>query len=413
MAWLLEGGVQVNTLCCGVSQAEHDVPRQLVLNIQSPGVVLRRTAGVIGLPIRYRGVVVDRRTAVRWRGPRRQSLIEQRREIHDIAILRRPIRIEDQSVVVGTAASSLQRGEGACRIHANHRAAAHLVSQSETRSPGFLETVEQRALARASVGTVSGVNYGSQPSACRGVGHAGVEVFKTAGITAQAGLPVGKAEDRSSAYRAGVLIAQPEIQSQPIVNAPIVLKESTVVVIGLKHGARRLETHAIRITEKHGGEAIATGIGLVSRNRGRQGRKREIAIRPVLPDAPPVVGRKEKSALEGVGSFHDGDIVIEVKIPAKIAAPRVTAPGGVLRHGHGRQSVIRSGSIWNTQLGVPFLAPIGIHIDDHAVLSLETAAQAVHDACAESAVPGQAIGSVLPRPHRVSVEWIGQAGWLP
>src|SRR4029077_17830390 len=98
-------------------------------------------------------------------------------KVHDIAILRRPVRIENQAVVMSAAAGCLQRGERARRIHADHRATAHLVSQSESRSPGFLETVKKCALARASVGTVSGVDYGSQPSACCRVGHARVEVF--------------------------------------------------------------------------------------------------------------------------------------------------------------------------------------------------------------------------------------------
>src|SRR5262249_11288418 len=127
----------------------------------------------------------------------------------------------------------------------------NLVSQSETRSPRFFEATKQRALARASIGTASGINHGSQPPACRGIGHTGVEVFKTAGIAAQAGFPVGQAEDRSSADGAGVFVAQPKIHSELIVDSPVVLKESAVVVVGLKHGARGLETYAVRITEQH------------------------------------------------------------------------------------------------------------------------------------------------------------------
>src|SRR5439155_11875010 len=130
--------------------------------------------------------------------------------------------------------------------------------------------------------------------------------------------------------RAGVFIAQPKIHSHLIVDPPVVLKEPTVIVVSFQHGARRLETHTVRITEEHRSEAVSAAIGLVSRNRGRQGRKREIAIRPMLPDAPPVVGRKEKSALEGMGALHNRDIVIQVEITAIIAAPSVTAPGSVL-----------------------------------------------------------------------------------
>ena len=136
---------------------------------------------------------------------------------------------------MGAAACCLQGGEGARRIHADHCATAHLVSQSESRSPGFLEAVKKRALARASVGTSSRIDYGSKASTCCRVGHAWIEVFKPAGLAAQARFPVREAKDRSAAYWTGVLIAQTKIQSQLVVDAPVVLKKSPVVVVGLKH----------------------------------------------------------------------------------------------------------------------------------------------------------------------------------
>ena len=106
--------------------------------------------------------------------------------------------------------------------------------------------------------------------------------------------------------------AQPQIQCQPIVYLPIVLREKGVVQILHRWLWHHRQPPGVRIAEQQRRDGIA-GLRVIRRARRERAREREVARRIVRPIVVDAIDALIRAQLEGMRAEQQTQILIERK----------------------------------------------------------------------------------------------------
>src|SRR5262249_32955533 len=142
---------------------------------------------------------------------------------------------------------------------------------------------------------------------------------------------------------------------------------------------------------------------------GCQLAEREASVGPVLAVAVPSVTGMEETELDGVAAADPGEILGEVEVATRIAAPESAAPAAIGREVQLRKRAIGTRSIRDLELLIPAGVRIeGAHHDADAFLLLIADSKSIQQA-APRVIPGNADRAVVAILSREAVEWIGNA----
>lgn len=233
------GPVDASRAC--IARTQHEVRGQLPLNVKVPGVEFRRASGIVLLPIAGGAAEVDGRTAEWRRRPGGQPIVDVEECVcRKCAVVERAV--QDQPLEMSTAASRLDRPRELASVHADDRARPPLVGQAQARRPGLLPTIE-RVLLTITLRTRTCEHRRAQDPAKSRIGDGRIEVHEAIAlaVTGEVG-PILHAEHCAASDRAGVLPSQPQVQSQVIGHAPVILEKAAIVLPGLDDSAGRLQT---------------------------------------------------------------------------------------------------------------------------------------------------------------------------